>query len=391
MKTLFLECNMGIAGDMFAASLLELFDNPDEILSELNNIGIHGVHFHAEKTEKRGILGTRLEVSVHGEVEGHHHHEHTHSTFEGITSTINKLDICDNAKENAIEVYTLLAEAESAVHGRAVSEIHFHEVGNLDAIADIVSVCVLIDKLSPEHIVSSPIATGSGTVKCAHGILPVPAPATALLLKGIPIFAGNVAIELCTPTGAALARHFVQEFSSMPVMTVDKIGYGMGTKDFDAANCVRAFWGALEDAELPKIAELSCNIDDMTPEELGFAFETLLREGAFDVFFTPIVMKKNRAAVILTCLVPAERADCFAALLIKHTTTFGVRRADLTRYELTRTVKEIPTKYGNLRVKTGTGFGVTKSKPEYDDLARIAKEQNISILDIGGFFDGSFQ
>ena len=249
----------------------------------------------------------------------------------------------------------------------------------MDAIADITAVCYLLDKLHADKIYASAVHVGSGQVKCAHGILPVPAPATAYILRGVPTYGGEIRGELCTPTGAALLKHFVSEFGKMPVMVTDAIGYGMGKKDFPAANCVRAMLGHTDD-QTDTVAELSCNLDDMTPEEIGFAMDRLLEAGALDVFTTPIGMKKNRPGTMLTVLCKPEKKDVLVRQLFRHTTTLGIRENQLHRYTLTRRTETLDTPYGPVRQKISSGYGVERSKPEYDDLTKIAREQEISLL-----------
>ncbi len=254
MKTLYIDCSMGAAGDMLTAALLELLPDREDAVRELNEIGIPGVVFTAEKSVKCGITGTHMSVKVHDVQEGEHHdhdhdhhhdheHHHHHSSMHDIEHIFSHLALPAEVKRDALAVYKLIAEAESHAHGVPVAEIHFHEVGTMDAIADISAVCLLIHKLNPERILASAIHVGSGTVHCAHGILPVPAPATAYILKDVPIYGGRIAGELCTPTGAALLKHFVTAFGDLPVVRVSRIGYGMGTKDFEQANCVRVMLG----------------------------------------------------------------------------------------------------------------------------------------------------
>ena len=288
MKTLYFECGMGAAGDMLTASLFELFDNKEEITAYLNSFGIEGVRFLPEPETKCGIRGTHMSVLIHGEEEGCGHHadcnvhHHGRGTPE-IKETVDALNVSDKVKSDVLAIYDIIAAAESEVHGVPIDEIHFHEVGTLDAVADITAVCALIEKLSPDRIVASPVNTGSGTVKCAHGILPVPAPATAVILKGIPAYSNGINSELCTPTGAAILRHFADEFAPLPQMIIEKTGYGMGKKDFETANCVRAFTG-YRDETGEDIIELRCNIDDMTGEEIAFACERCFDSGALDVY-----------------------------------------------------------------------------------------------------------
>ena len=421
MKTLYIECAMGAAGDMLTAALLELVPDRQAFLDRMNALGLPGVRVEAEPSVKCGITGTHMRVTVHGgeeesvdengeaahehhhghehEHEHHHDHEHEHdhdhehehhhghdhehghhhhSSMADIHEIIGRLDLPDRVKKDAEAVYGLIADAESKVHGRPVSEIHFHEVGTLDAIADVVGVCLLMHEIAPEQVVVSPVHTGSGHVRCAHGILPVPAPATALILTGVPSYGGEVRGELCTPTGAALLKHFATRFGNRPVMAVQAIGYGMGKKDFEQANCIRAFLGNSE-GERQRVTKLECNLDDMTGEEIGFAMEILLKEGASDVYTQPIGMKKSRPGVLLSVVCLPGDADRLAALVMKHTTTLGIRRQDLDRYILSRSIGTVHTVYGDVRVKRASGMGVEKAKAEYEDLAEIARQHGISI------------
>lgn len=425
MKTLYLECNMGAAGDMLTAALLELHPDPQGFVERMNRLGLPGVVFAAQPAVKCGITGTQVSVTVGGEEEeshdvplhshvhetaqdeahpGHthdhvhvhdhdhehtHDHEHSHGHEHGhghhhhagmgdIRHILSHLDIPQPVRQDAEAVYQLIAQAESHAHGRPVEEIHFHEVGTLDAVTDVVAVCWLLHDLAPEQIVASPVHVGCGQVRCAHGILPVPAPATAYILQGVPTYGGSVQGELCTPTGAALLKHFVQRFGSSPVMRVEKTGYGMGKKDFEAANCVRAMLGQTQE-ESTAIAQLACNLDDMTPEALGFAQERLWEAGALDVTTAPIGMKKNRPGVQLTCLCRLEDREKLVSVLFAHTTTLGVRESLCTRYTLARSQRTVETEHGPVRVKEARGWGVTREKPEYEDVANIAREQGLTL------------
>ena len=421
MKTLYLECNMGAAGDMLAAALLELHPQPEEFVRRMNSLGIPGVEFSAQPAVKCGITGTHVSVTVHGEEEesqdvhlhhhdhhhdhehAHHHHDHEHTHdhdhehheydhhehdhghghhhhagMGDIRHILSHLDIPQDVREDAEEVYELIALAESHAHGRPVEEIHFHEVGTLDAVADVVAVCWLIHDLEPEQILASPVHVGWGQVRCAHGILPVPAPATAHILRDVPTYGGSVEGELCTPTGAALLKHFAQSFGPSPVMRVEKIGYGMGKKDFEAANCLRAMLGQTQEGR-ETIAQLCCNLDDMTPEALGFVQERLWEAGALDVTTTPVGMKKNRPGVLLTCMCRLEDRERLVSLLFRHTTTLGIRESQCSRYTLSRSQRSLETPWGPVRIKTSAGWGVTREKPEYEDLAKIAREQDLPL------------
>ena len=399
MKTLYLECGMGAAGDMLTAALLELTDNRQAFADRMNTLGLPGVKVEVEPAVKCGITGTHMKVTVDGEEEqagdDHHHehdhehhhnhdhdhgheHHHHHASASDINALIDALDVSDKVKADAKAVYALIADAESRVHGRPVTEIHFHEVGTLDAVADVVGVCLLMEQLAPEQVIASPVHTGSGHVHCAHGILPVPAPATALILQGIPSYSAGVRGELCTPTGAALLKHFADRFGDRPVMTVSAVGYGMGKKDFEQANCVRAFLGESEGAR-ETVTKLECNLDDMTGEDIGFATERLFAAGARDVFTQPVYMKKNRPGMLLSVICLPEDADRLAQVMMKHTTTLGIRRQDMSRYVLERGEEVISTPYGDVRVKRAAGMGTERAKAEFDDIAAIAKEKNLPL------------
>ena len=405
MKTLYFECKMGAAGDMMMAAMLELHGNPADFLDRLNKAGIPGVVVTAEASVKCGITGTRVKVEINGQEEGcaadrHTHDEHEHTShghdahthreheyehkrnsYNNIEHLIGHLNVSNAVKKNALEVYKLIAEAESHTHGVPVNQIHFHEMGEMDAVADIVSVCMLIEELGPELILASPVNVGGGHVRCAHGILPVPAPATAYILQNVPIYSDNINSELCTPTGAALLKHFVKEFCRLPLITVTNHGYGMGKKDFERANCVRAYLGDTHSVR-EEITELVCNLDDMTPEEVAFAQQLLFEEGALDVYTTTIGMKKGRIGLSFTCMCRTSDKDKMLALIFKHTTTLGIREYISGRYTLKKEQTEIQTKFGTVKVKTSRGFGVEKSKPEYEDIAKIAREQGMSIQDV---------
>lgn len=393
MKTLYLDCGMGAAGDMLAAALLELLPDPGAFVAELNALGFPGVHIRTEPAVKCGITGTHFAVTVHGQEEGHgqhhhhHHHEHEHQhAHEHHHSGLHEIEhivqghlaLPERVKRDVLAVYRQLAEAESHAHGVPVSDIHFHEVGTMDAIADITAVCLLMDRLAPGKVIASPVHTGSGQVRCAHGILPVPAPATAYLLRDVPIYGGTVQGELCTPTGAALLKHFVTRFGDMPVMRVSAIGYGCGKKDFEAANCVRALLGETENAA-GSVLNLSCNLDDMTAEAVSFAMERLFDAGALEVYTLSAGMKKSRSGLLLRVICRPQDRETIVQTIFRHTSTIGIRESVNRRYVLEREIQTVDTAYGPVRKKISQGFGVTRTKYEYEDLARIAREQNLSL------------
>ena len=386
MRTLYLDCGMGAAGDMLTAALLELFPDPQAVVGELNQLGVPGVRYQMEKCSKCGIQGTHIHVFVGDTQEDehlheHHHHDHHHSGMADIHHWISHIHASDAVKENVRAVYSRIARAESLVHGVAVENIHFHEVGTLDALADVTAVCYLMEKLDYPRVCASAVHVGSGHVCCAHGILPVPAPATAEILKGVPIYGGQIQGELCTPTGAALLKQFVTEFGNMPVMVPQAVGYGMGKKDFAMANCLRAVLGTQAGGE-DSILELCCNLDDMTGEDVGFAMEQLFAGGALDVFTTPIGMKKNRPGIMLTVLCREQLREEMVKLLFRHTTTLGIRETPHRRYTLSRRAEQVDTAYGAVNCKISEGYGVIRRKPEYQELAHLAREHGISIAQL---------
>ncbi len=403
MKQLYLDLGMGAAGDMLTAALLELCPDKDVIIKKLNSLNIPGVHYESEIMKKSGICGTYMHVIVNGSEEecgheheeGHHEHSHHHHiSMSDIGEIVSKLNTSEKIKKQILDVYNIIADAESRVHGEPVSQIHFHEVGNMDAIADVAAVCILINELNIGKIVVSPVHTGSGFVMCAHGKLPVPAPATALILEGVPYYSDGLKGELCTPTGAALIKYFADDFSDMPAMVVEKTGYGFGKKEFERLNCVRALLGtAFQCSEVTsecdnscektdKVVELACNIDDMTAEEIGFATEKILEAGALDVYTISAYMKKNRPGTVICCLCHEDEREKFAKIMFKYTTTIGVRQYNCDRYILSRKTENIETDYGNVRVKKTSGYGVEREKMEYDDLSNIANKRQKSVFEV---------
>lgn len=382
MKIIYLDCGMGASGDMLMGALSELTDQK-KFMEVMNTAGIKDVSVQAAAGSKCGIVGTHMEVKVHGREEAeeipHTEEHHHHASMEDIRHMISSLHVSDAVKKNAIAVYTLIAEAESKVHGVPVSEIHFHEVGMKDAVADVVGCCVLMEMIKADRVYASNIAVGSGRVKCAHGILPVPAPATALLLQGIPAYAGDIKGELCTPTGAALLKYFVDSFEEMPVMTAKKIGYGLGTKDFEAANVLRAFLGESDDHG--EVVELICNIDDQSPEEIGYAEEVLFAHGALDVYTISAQMKKNRPGILFACTCRQRDKDEMLKLMFTHLTTLGIRENVCRRHAMKREIECLQTSLGEVHLKRSSGYGVVREKIEYRDLAAIADQNEISIAE----------
>lgn len=397
---------MGAAGDMLAGALVSLLSKEEQesFIKMINNIGVDGVKVSLSDDAKCGIVGKHFKVEIDGveehshdvhehehhhehEQEHGHHHEHHHhgkGPFpKELEAVAEKLD-CPNDIQ---KVYELLAEAEAKVHGKYVSEIHFHEVGMKDALIDIASVVYLMNKLKVDKVVVSPVNVGFGKVKCAHGILPVPAPATAELVKGIPTYAGRFEGELLTPTGAALLKYYADEFSYQPLMNVIKCGYGTGNKNFESANVVKAVLGEVIDELISEnVIELNCNVDDMSAEDMAYATKALIENGAKDAFVTPVIMKKGRSGMLLTVLCSAVDKERFVSLIFKHTSTIGIRVKETERIILNRHEETVHTKLGDVRVKYSEGYGVKREKPEFEDLRKLAEENNISVAEARKIF-----
>ncbi len=382
MRTLYIDCGMGAAGDMLTAALLSLYEDREGFLREINEI-LQGKAVVSEAQDtKCGVQGLCVSVLIAGDEEGEtirHHHRHT--GIREIREFLNAVDVSEKVRTDAISVFDNIAAAEAAVHGREMENIHFHEVGSIDAVADVLGVCLLMEKLAPQRVLASPVNVGGGTVKCAHGVLPVPAPATERLLRGIPYYSGEIASELCTPTGAALLRYFVQDFTDMPAMRVCACGYGMGKKDFGRLNAVRILLGETEGTK-EQLLELSCNVDDMTGEELAFAMEELMKAGALDAWTVQIGMKKGRPGVLIHCLCHPEERDNLLRCLFLHTSTLGVREYSCGRYAMERELQTVQGVYGEVRIKRSRGFGVIREKAEYEDLAKLARENGVSLQEV---------
>ena len=465
MKTLYLECKMGCAGDMLMGALSELVDQ-EEFIHKMNSLGLEGIELHALPSTKCGILGTHIQVLVNHEEEisndealftfevsnidnqsmehildhieeiegisnvkyenhiltyyfnhddeviaeskireiitshypkatilshGHTHHENNHHGMHvhDIHEVLKKLPVSETVKKNAENVYKIIAEAESNVHGVSIEDIHFHEVGTMDAIADVVGNCILFEMIGADKVIASPIALGNGMVKCAHGILQVPTPATAYILKDIPTYSGKMNGELCTPTGAALLKYFVNSFETQPTMCTHRIGYGMGNKDFPAANCVRAFLGETNSDD--EVCELSCNLDDISSEVIGHAYDVLLQNGALDVYVTPIHMKKNRPGFLFTCMCKESNKDKMIELMFKHLTTIGIRENNFKRYTLDRKFETVLTSLGEVHIKKSYGYNTSREKIEYDDLVKIADENDLCIEEVKRKIEGEIK
>lgn len=390
MRTLYIDATMGAAGDMLMAALFSLLSEKEqnEFLEKINSAGIPQVRVEIADDEKCGMVGKHARVLISGIEEGAEKKDDEKNP-KGIAKTgmadveriVQSLHISENVKRKVLAVYKKIAQAESEAHGVTVSEIHFHEVGQMDAIADITGCALLLDYLQPECIVVSPVNVGYGTVKCAHGILPVPAPATVRLLEQIPCYVGETEGELCTPTGAALLSYFGNRFSKMPCMRIEKSGCGTGKKDFAVANVLRVFLGETE-KQTDEVIELSCNIDDATAEEMAYATELLRREGALEVYTMPAMMKKNRMGMLLTVLCREQEKETMIKLLFRHTPTIGIRERRVQRHILDRKIEKRQCSLGEITIKTSEGYGTYRQKPEYEDLRELADKNGLSLQEV---------
>ena len=391
MKVLYYDCFSGICGDMNLGAMLDLGVDRDFLLTGIGKLDIDGYDIRISKGQKKGIRGTRVEVHLDGHDTHSHHHDDSHKmeqrNLKAIAGLINESDLDGRVKELSLSIFEKIARAEAKVHGTSIDEIHFHEVGAIDSIIDIVGAALCFDYLGVDRILASPVELGGGTVKCAHGILPVPAPATAELLKGKPVRLGAVPFEATTPTGAAILVSTVSEFTSRLDFQISAIGYGIGGRDTVIPNVLRVYLGDTDEAVSADHREeaiiLECNIDDMNPELYGPVMDSLLSHGADDVFLTSVIMKKSRPAVKITVLCSPERCRPLKEIILTGTPTLGVREYSVKKTTLERDFTEIITEYGPVRLKNAYYMGKKiKSKPEFEDCRRLAAEMGVSIQEV---------
>jgi uncharacterized protein (TIGR00299 family) protein len=388
MKVLYFDCFSGISGDMTVGALLDLGINREKFVKELGKLKLPELKVKILKTKKNGIEGTDFSVSM----PHHHHHEHGgHGHSHGrnlidIEKIINKSAIAAGAKLLAVKIFREIGRAEAKVHGTDINEIHFHEVGALDSIADITGAAICLDMLGIEKVYSSALHDGRGTIECAHGIIPIPVPAVVEMLKGskIPLVQENVNTEMVTPTGAGIIKTISSGFGNMPAMKIIASGYGFGKRDTGGFNALRVISGETPDraGTGDEIVCLETNIDNMTPEMLSFAMERIFEAGAVDVFFTPVYMKKNRPAVLLTALTNAENEAAVIEAVLKHTSTLGIRRRVSERYCMERKMAAVETGYGPVKIKYAQNGNIKKLSPEYEDCRAIAIKTGLTIKEV---------
>lgn len=418
MKVLYFDCFSGISGDMTLGALLDLGVSKEHLMESLKALGLEDeYHLDIKKELKNGIMGTRVDVILHHEEEhhdhkhhdehhehhhhdhGHHHHqheheaavahvhshshEHEHRSYKSIIAIIEQSALNDKVKDLSKKIFKVIGEAEGKIHGKPLEEVHFHEVGAVDSIVDIVGAAICIDALKPDKIVFSKLPLTKGFVKCQHGMFPLPAPATLEVLKEVPVYFTDIKFELVTPTGAGIAKALADSFDDSGEMTIEKIGYGLGKKTYEKPNVLRVYLYNEKKRIANQVFEIDTNIDDMTAEQMGYVMEQLLEAGALDVFFTPIQMKKNRPAIKLTVISTPDKQQALSELLLTHTSTFGVRYSLLDRTILEREMAEINILNDTVRCKIGKIAGkVVKVVPEYEDCKRIAKQSNLPIADV---------
>jgi uncharacterized protein (TIGR00299 family) protein len=454
MKTLYLDIFSGLSGDMFIAALIDLGVDPHKLARQLEKLKLDGYHLHVSDQERQGIAGIKFDVHLahdhehhhddcecehsheehghdahdqHDKAHDHHHHDHEHGpehehpheheghdhshddsrNFNDIKKLITKSKLSPWVKRKSIAVFQRIADAEGKIHGKPASEVHFHEVGAVDSIVDIVGACVGLELLGKPRVLASPVVEGTGWIRCAHGRFPIPAPATLAILgaRKIPVSQCDEPNELITPTGAALLAEFAESFAPLSSMTAEKIGFGLGTRENKTRpNVVRAVLGMQSkvqgpkskvadsalapqnshlDWEIDRVAVLETNLDDVSSEILGAFVESALAAGALDVFHTPIQMKKNRPGVLLTVLCAEADADKFSELLLRETTAFGVRRTIAERRKLKREFVTVKTKFGPVTVKLGKLNGkVVQAAPEFESCKKLAAQKKVPLRQV---------
>ena len=382
MKVAYFDCFAGASGDMILGALMDAGLELELLKGELAKLHLTHYDLQVKKVAKRGIGGSQALVSVD---EDHHHHHHRH--LHDIEEIIDKSDLKESIKRKSIEIFTRLAEAEAKVHQTTIEQIHFHEVGAMDAIIDVVGAVAGLAALGIEKVYCSPLHVGTGTVECAHGTLPVPAPATAELIRGKPIYSTGVEGELLTPTGAAILTTVSSGFGPMPSMTLEEIGYGAGTSEPAIPNLLRVAIGEVLDEvkgyQIERVAVVETSIDDMNPEVYDYLIHKMLDMGALDVFLAPLQMKKNRPGTMVTVICVPENVGKFSDFLMRETTTIGLRWRVDNRIKARRTTREVQTKYGTIKFKVAqVGDSAINVSPEYEDCKRAALERKVPLKEV---------
>lgn len=379
MSTAYFECFNGAAGDMILGALIDARLPAEELRAVLNTLPIDGYELSIERIDKQGFAATRFDVQLDRSKKQPHRH------LADIRKIIEGSSLSKPVQQRAVAVFERLAKAEARVHGTTVDQVHFHEVGAVDSVIDIVGACWAIERLRIDRVFCSPIPTGSGTVTCAHGVMPVPTPATAILLQGVPLAENDEPGELTTPTGAAILTELAESFGPLPAMRIDHIGMGAGYREGKRRpNVLRVLVGSdVETPEMDRITVLEANLDDSTPEIVGHAIERLLAAGALDAYCLPIQMKKSRPGLLLTVLAEVPQAGALESIMFAETTTFGIRRHDVLRSKLSRRIETVDTRYGPLKVKIGGRGGcVVSVAAEYEDCRAAAAAHDVPLREV---------
>jgi hypothetical protein len=392
MTVLYYDCFSGISGDMHLGAMIDLGVDPKFLIDQLGRLDLSGYELKITRDQRKGITGTKVDVVLdknpHGHDHGHHHDHHHHRNLKNISQIIDDSDLSKAVKDRSIRMFRKLAEAEGKIHNKPIQEVHFHEVGAIDSIVDIVGAAICIESIAPDMIMSSAVELGGGFVKCEHGTFPVPAPATAEILAGVPVKSGAAPFETTTPTGALILACNADKFGPMQDLRISKTAYGIGNRDMDIPNVLRIYLAestghAESSPETRKALVMECNIDDMNPEMYGYVMDILFGLGADDVFITPIMMKKARPASKLSVLCSPDKKQIMTETLLTHTTSLGVRSYEVDKTMLEREFSKIKTKYGEVTMKTAIYRGKQlKSKPEYEDCIRLAREHEIPVQKI---------
>ncbi len=425
MKILYYDCFSGISGDMHLGALVDAGVDPDHLIQELNKLPLSGFRLNICRDQRKSIEGTRVDVIIDDEPDGDHHqndhdhgpahehgsgqdhshhhshghnhdhdHHHVHRNLDDIKEIISTSGLAESTKSRALKMFRLIAEAEAKIHGMPVDKVHFHEVGAMDSIVDITGAAICLEYLSPDRIFSSTIELGGGMVKCAHGLMPVPAPATSEILKDIPVRLGSVNHEATTPTGAAILAANVDQFTDNLQFRTKHTAYGIGQRDAETPNVLRVFVGETEDKPdtTGDCVLIECNIDDMNPELHGHVMETLFDQGAYDVFLTPVIMKKSRPAVIISVLGSKPDEQKLSEILIRHTTTLGVRSQTVSRIMLRRESETVKTSLGPVTIKKAWYKGsLLKWKPEYEDCKLLADKHKLPLQEIYNIIESEIE
>jgi uncharacterized protein (TIGR00299 family) protein len=376
MKTAYFDCFSGISGDMILGALIDAGLDADRLGAELAKLPLSGYEIATAKVMKNGIAGTRFSVKTAP--------QHHHRSLADIMKILDGSGLADGVKRRAAAIFRKIAEVEAAIHGVTIEEVHFHEIGAVDSIVDVAGACIALDLMGIGAVFSSPVNTGEGFVETAHGTLPVPAPATAALLAGVPVYSSGIRAELATPTGAAIIAHLAQGFGPLPPMTVERVGYGAGFKDLPVPNLLRVFIGEAETpAAYESVIAIETNIDDMNPEFYQHVSERLLESGALDVYTTQVIMKKSRPGALLTVLCREESREALSRIIFEETTTAGLRFGRMERMVLDRALQRVATPYGEIGVKVLTSAGrIVTVSPEYEECKRIAREHGVPLKQV---------